>query len=309
MPTPLLERLRAHLSASTCTAFTAPEALESILLERWQAAREAWPEVPLDEEVFASRLAACVDGRDDPLATLGELRVPDLYLAWACLEGDSRALARFEREFAPTIAAALARLRIGNDAVEELLQALREQLFVATPKRGSALLGNYSGRGQLRNWLRIIAVRTAGKFLDKGRREVQMSESMLGDLGGSSGDPELEHLKRTYRGAFRGAFERALGDLDQRDRLLLAHTYVDRLNVDEIGAIYKVHRATAARRVARARETLLKLTRQILMREIKVDRHEYDSIMRLIESQLPVTFSKLTAPDLAPDDGGEAEGS
>jgi RNA polymerase sigma-70 factor (ECF subfamily) len=307
-PSTLLDPFRDALSAATRDALPPAHALSETLDGLVEVARAAWPEVELDDPLIARELAARIDGQDDPARALSELRVADLYVAWGCIAGDDRALTAFERELLPTITSALARLRIGPDAVEELTQGLREQLFVGAPPRGKPLLANYSGRGQLRNWLRIIAVRTAGKFLDKDRREVQMSESMLGDLGPASADPELEHLKRTYRGAFRRAFAEALASLDSRDRLFLGHTYVDRLTIDEIGAIYSVHRATAARRVARARDTLLERTRQMLMRQIKVDRHEYESIMRLIESQLPVSFSRLgvsTGAAAGSDDGAD----
>lgn len=283
--------------------------LEARLEALWAQAGAPWPGVTLAPADFAAVLAAKV-GDDDPLLRLDDLHVADLFLATACAGGDTPAIAHFEATLRPTISAALRRLRIGADAVEELEQALREQLFVSAPPRGEPLIASYSGRGQLRNWLRIIAVRTAGKFLDKGRREVQMTESMLGELGPASADPELEHLKQTYRGEFRRAFEQALASLSSRDRVLLGHTYVDRLTIDEIGTIYSVHRATAARRVARAREALLTRTRQTLMQQVKIDRSEYDSIMRLIESQLPVSFSQLAgAPSTSSEGASEPDGS
>jgi hypothetical protein len=40
--------------------------------------------------------------------------------------------------------------------------------------------------------------------------------------------------------------------LSRRDRNLLRYQYFDHLTVDDIGALHRVHRATAARGVARA---------------------------------------------------------
>ena len=189
------------------------------------------------------------------------------------------------------------RLKLQQVAVEELKQILREQLFVAAPPKGALLIDNYSGRGQLGRWLRVIAVRTAGKLLDQGKKEVPLSDSVLSGLSPPVEDPELEFLKRTYRKEFSQAFEQAACELSVRQRNLLGHHYLDRLSIDEIGSIYAVHRATAARWLVKARETLLAGTRKDLMRRIQVDRAEYESIMRLIESQLPMAFQGTTSDD------------
>ena len=124
-----------------------------------------------------------------------------------------------------------------------------------------------------------------------------LTNSILSGISPPTDDLELDYLKRTYRNEFKVAFEQALQLLSTRDRNLLGHHYVDRLSIDEIGTIYSIHRATAARRLARARQALLKHTRKTLMQQIKVDRAEFDSIIRLIESQLPVTFSDITPED------------
>lgn len=59
---------------------------------------------------------------------------------------------------------------------------------------------------------------------------------------------------------------------DERD-LLRQHVLHGR-TIDEIGAALGVHRGTAARRIARARETLLKGTRRRLMARLRVTRGE-----------------------------------
>src|SRR6185503_21293777 len=70
-------------------------------------------------------------------------------------------------------------------------------------------------------------------------------------------DPEIEYMKRTYADQFRTAFAEALGNLGAREQTLLRYHHVDGLNIDEIGAIYRVHRVTAFRWLEKTKEKLV----------------------------------------------------
>ena len=67
--------------------------------------------------------------------------------------------------------------------------------------------------------------------------------------------------------------------LDDRSKNLLRHAYVDGHGIDAIGAIYGVHRATAARWVERAREQLVTQTIADLMQRHRVSEQEARSIV------------------------------
>ncbi len=54
-------------------------------------------------------------------------------------------------------------------------------------------------------------------------------------------------MKHAYRDRLIGALEESIQSLDARDKTLLRLNVVDGLNIDVIGRIYKVHRATVAR--------------------------------------------------------------
>lgn len=76
---------------------------------------------------------------------------------------------------------------------------------------------------------------------------------------------------------------------------------MERLGIDEIAGIYRVHRATAARWLARIRERLYTGTRTELMQRLAVDPREFDSVMRLIRSRLDASISAgLRADDDVP---------
>ena len=67
-------------------------------------------------------------------------------------------------------------------------------------------------------------------------------------------DPEVEYMKRTYANEFKASFADALKQLGPREQTLLRYHHVDGLNIDEIGAIYRVHRVTAFRWIEKAKD-------------------------------------------------------
>lgn len=293
----LLESFLEHLSEPHSVQARASGRVEERLSEILETARGQWPTLRVDPQQFLAYLASRLSEAPEIEPALERLHASDLYLAQACAGGDSPAIAAFETHCLSCIDQVAVQLKLSNATTEEVKQTLRVQLFVAPAEDAAPMITNYSGRGSLRNWVRIIAVRTAGKLMDRGKREVLLTESVMDGMLPASDNLELDFLKRTYRDQFRTAFQNALQSLSSRERNLLGHHFVDRLNIDEIGTLYSVHRATAARWLVRARESLLKRTRQALMQQIQVNRAEYDSIIRLIESQLPVSFPDLPADE------------
>ena len=73
----------------------------------------------------------------------------------------------------------------------------------------------------------------------------------------ASGDLELDFLKQRYQQDFKEAFILALRGLTVRERNLLRQRFIYGLSLDELGALYRVNRATTARWVVQAREEVL----------------------------------------------------
>ena len=67
-------------------------------------------------------------------------------------------------------------------------------------------------------------------------------------------------------------------------------SHIDELSIDKLGALYRVHRATAARWVASARRALVDATRDQMITRLGVDSVELDSIIRLVRSQLEISI-------------------
>jgi RNA polymerase sigma-70 factor (ECF subfamily) len=253
-------------------------------------ARAAWPALSLGEEAFAARLTALL--ADQPADAWARLHVADLYLACACAEGDAGAIAAFEEKMWPEIDASLARVRLAPDRRQDVMQDLRVILFVGTGK-GPGKIAQYRGESDLRRWLRAAALRAGFRVARKASREIALDDAVLASVAVVDRDPGLAHLKESCRVELKHAFEVALGALPRRERLLLRQHHIDRLTIDELAALYQVHRATAARWVAKAREELGDAILGELGRRMQVPANEVQSLLLLVRSQLDVSLDRL----------------
>ena len=69
------------------------------------------------------------------------------------------------------------------------------------------------------------------------------------------------------------------------------------MNIEQIGALYGVHRATVARWIASAREGIAGTTRRLLAERLGMPALEIESLVRLCQSRLDVGFSALGATE------------
>lgn len=269
----------------------------------------AWPELKLDQQAWARGVASRLEqtpAADGLAAWLESFAAEDAFLAIACEQGHNAALLAFDKHFAQELRRLVARYRGPDLPEEDLRQHLRERLFVDGDGR-PAKIRSYSCRGSLRSWLQVTGVRTFIDMLRVSSRRHKdtpsFEEGQPMDLADAADDPELQFLKIEYRSQFKGAFARAAQRLTSEDRNLLRLHLVGGLTIDQIGKLQAVHRATAARRIARAREQLLEFTREELMSALKLSTDEFDSIMNLIRSRLDLSMHRLL--QTVTHDGGE----
>jgi RNA polymerase sigma-70 factor (ECF subfamily) len=242
----------------------------------------AWPDVALPIDVFA----AYVTERDSV-----ELeRAADLYIACACSRGDSAAIARFEESFFSEIRAAISRISGAAAVLDEAMQQLRKMMFVADGK--PAGITGYAGRGDLRAWLRVAGTRVALGLM-RARRASEDNEPELDRIVATDPDPANALMRKEYGASARDALRDAFGELETRDRNILRQYYLDGLTIDELGTLYGVHRATAARWVEKARAVLEKRTQALLRERLGVGKETLDSIVRMVHSNLEVSLSGL----------------
>jgi RNA polymerase sigma-70 factor, ECF subfamily len=174
--------------------------------------------------------------------------------------------------------------------LDEVRQQLRVHLFVhAQPK-----IAEYSGRGALAAWVRVVALRTAQMMKRAVRRELSPADGNdPADDKLASGDPELDLIKGRYQREFNDAAAAAVSGLSARDRTVLRLHVFERLNIDKIGTLYGVHRATVADWIAAARRSVLDETRRRLATQLRLEGSEIDSLMGLLRSRLDVHLSQL----------------
>jgi RNA polymerase sigma-70 factor (ECF subfamily) len=248
-------------------------------------ARATLPGVDLDPAEFAAYVAER-GGDDDQLCEV------DLWLAAACAKGHPTAIAMFDNRYMKTIGSALRTMNLSSDQIDDVAQELRSKLLVAEPGEPPRIV-DYSGRADLGTWLRTAAVRTAIDMVRK-RRDVPVDDDALAAaMPAIDDDPELLHVRERYQAELKEAFTTAINELEARDRALLKYHYIDGLGIDRIGALYGVHRATAARWIAVARDRLGKLVDRALRIKLNVSPSERASIARLVESHLDLSVRRI----------------
>jgi len=249
-------------------------------------ARARFPEVAIDDDDFVRFLAGKAAALPDAGAAIAKLHTSDLFLALGCLGRDAAAIARFESIYAAPTERTLARAAPGE--IDDLWSLLREQLFFGREGR-RPLIGDYSGRGELVHWLRSIALRAALRTRERDDRHVD-ADAALGAVA-TAENPEIEYLRRRHAALFEEALRRALLELSPRERNLLRQHYLDGLNIDALGQLYRVHRATAARWVGAARESVLDAVKEALAAHLSPS--EVESFLRATKGEIELRISRV----------------
>ena len=216
----------------------------------------------------------------------------DLLLAFAAAQGDPEATRQFELKYADLFRSTTVRILGASDA-DDMVQVLRERLFVGDNGR-EPRLAEYRGQAPLSSWLRTLCTRAClnAKRDREGKREREL-DSRAEPLIFADVDPIAAQVLRRYGAAFKASFERALGELSPQLRNVMRMNVVDGLNIEAIGRIYGVHRATVARWISLARETLSVRTAELLGAEAQLTQTEFMSIARLCQSQIHLSIARV----------------
>src|SRR5262245_32055997 len=172
-------------------------ALGPAVTEIWCEAKAEWPAVKLDERAFIAHLALHLPSGMPALDGLRQMRTGDLYLACACATGDAQAVAAFDSHCLSVVPLALAQLRVGPHNVTEVQQRIRHRVLVA--ENGRPRIADFRGRGALRAWVRVLAVREGLRILARDRREVVVDDLDKLHSFVTTADPEIESMKTRYR--------------------------------------------------------------------------------------------------------------
>lgn len=285
--TPIDEACHAFLGALGAESPPPSGELAALLDAAIARGIAAWPDVRSDPIGFAAFLGQRVPSDVAPADALRDRAIDELYLAFACLAGDPHAHHHLEEQYVKPLVGLLVHQGIPPEISRDTVQQLRVQLL--TGER--PILRAYSGIGALKGWLRVTALRASIRANRQARSHE--GDEVTDALADATADPALQYQRRLYQDQFRGAFAEAVAGLSVRERNLLKQTVLYGATVDDLGALYQVHRATAARWLAAARERLAELTRQQMIAQLGIPPTEYDSILKLIHSQLDVSVQRL----------------
>jgi RNA polymerase sigma-70 factor (ECF subfamily) len=256
-----------------------------VFTSAFDAGRAAFPPVRLEFEQFV-RFVSDKQMSSDELSDHGA----DIYLACACSQGDAGALRAFEDCFIKTMDAHLIRCGVGKEWLSEVQQKVRLKLFMGE-RPG---IRRYQAQGPLSSFVRVTAVRVA---VDVAAAAVSVKrvpdEEILNLLVSMDASPEVATAKTLYRDRFRAAIEQALGALSKREKTILRLHFVDGLNIDSIGAIYRVHRATAARWLVAIRARVVGELRKCLQFHLGDTPSELRSLVRLLREDIDLSARRI----------------
>ena len=251
-----------------------PRQLEaSALIPRVRATVEKYV-LKHEPEAAAEQIASFIDG----------LHADDLCLVIACQRGDQSAWSELVEGYSVTVKSAARGASPNAEMAEDLAQSIWAELHglkVRDDGQPAGKLAYYSGAGSLGGWLRAVVGQLA---IDRHRREARLvhteedadldrlsreseKESPEGRVFHSMTTPEDELATNLASAAVEKAFGRALGELEDEDRLLVKLYYFDGLRLREAGAVLGVHEATASRRLTRIHGDVRKRVETLLMKE------------------------------------------
>ena len=222
----------------------------------------------------------------------------EIELARAVAAGDPAAIREFETRYLLPVRPTLRAMSIIDADIADIEQTVRIKLLVGTGGEPARLV-DYAGQGKLGGLVRVAAVREALSLL-RTRKPASTTEDWLDELSSPDDDPALVRLKAQHRVAFKTAFEDAVRALSARDHALLRLHLVKHESIDRIGAIYGVHRATAARWVDGAKRSLRTATNRLLAERFDLRGPELERVVDLIESRIELSIDRLLATAAQP---------
>lgn len=218
--------------------------------------------------------------------------IRDVALAFFAACGEPAAQVELHRQVVQASRATLPAAGYAEHIIDDTIGEL-ELTLLGDPSKPSPLLA-YRGQSSLGGWLRTLAVRTAIRLSQTSRRETPASDTDTALLDHvATSDLTRDLYRAELRVAVRRAFATAIARLSYFDRELLAAFIVRAEPVDAIAKTHAVHRATAARWLARARATLDRELCKELERDLGASDSEVASILHSVRSVIDLSVERL----------------
>jgi len=291
----LAQLVDAYLAARTLSPSAQPsapvdvDALERTLAALCARGRAAHPHVAVEDAVFAAHLGRCGAPVD---ADAANIHAEDLFLCCAGLLGDEAAVRTLRTDHRPVLVGYLRRVDTSPEFIDEVEQRLWDSALVGSVD-AAAKLASYSGKGALAGWLGVAAQRIALMMKrQEGARE-RAADAAGTEARLVSADPELAFIKTHLRGTFQRAISQALLVLGDRERMVYRMHIIDGLTVERIAKTYGVNHSTVSRWMAAARASIVAEAQRLLRDEMQASPDDYESMSRLLVSQLDLSVSRL----------------
>ncbi|MEM6559407.1 MAG: ECF-type sigma factor [Myxococcota bacterium] len=254
-----------------------------------QGAR-AWPRLKCSR----SEMAACIAWAE--IQDADSANAAGLYLAGAVVAGRAEALSSFETTHLETQRPRLAQIGLNDDDIDEVLQTVRTQLLM--PRAGAAAprLAELAGRGNLYALVRVVTIRAALNYRrSQGRRRRNEDVAAAELLSPAHRSVLRDVMSAEAVTLLRDAIEAAIAGLNAQQRTLLRLNVSHGMSIDEIGRIYNVHRATAARWLGSARDAIENDVKARLRTIRGHSTTHLNELFELASSQLQISFHRLLA--------------
>lgn len=258
---------------------------------QWESGRRdlaaQHPGLPALAGDVAGRVRAALESA---IADGGTFAFVDHACATLAVAGDSLALRFVIEGLLRKQKASIERFRRDGLQPDDVCSDVEARLF--DPEKPA--LAQYSGRGSLEGWLRVILTRAA---LDARRRSHPARDGGSSDdlphLRAPIDDPELEAIRKRSGEEFRLAFYDAIAGLPDEQRAALRMHLFEELTLDETARALGVHRATVARWLAAAREQLFAATRRLLAERLSLGLAECESLSRFVLSGVDLSLARV----------------
>jgi RNA polymerase sigma-70 factor (ECF subfamily) len=272
-------------SVISSTPPSVPSSMAAAMASALAAGRAEWPEASLPEHLFCAhvaRLGVDVEG----LLRHGA----DLYITCACAAGDGAAVRAFERRLLPAVDQHLRAKGLARGQRDDVAQMVRIWLLAGARPR----VGSYAGRGSLMGWLKLVAARRALRLrLRGGADPLCFDDDLAARLVAETASPELCATRSRFRAEFQRALDASLTALSPRARALLRMHYIEGLNIDAIGAVYGVHRATVARWLAGIRAMMTARLRELVSGAQRPTSSAFRSLAAAVRDELHISVDRV----------------
>ena len=146
------------------------------------------------------------------------------------------------------------------------------------------LLLKYRGHGSLQGWVSVSLGRAVAKSRARRRRAAEADIDAVGDRLVDELDLPTLAERAEAKAILTAALRDAVASIGADHRLLLKLHICDGLAIDDLAPLLGVHRATASRRLERARRALAEEVRAQIKGAHRLDSAAVDSLLRGVRS-------------------------